>query len=388
MRHIWLAALGVWAQAPSERGMMSDAQQSTRATNLAERREETSKAASCTGRRERHCHRCCSDGDCNLQSDCHLVNGDRHRGHCDDNSGQYECHSHKIGNELHHRARVYCKSLDEPQHTCPICLSSIGQSELTVLCWCMHRFCLTCIEKWSIMQRFCPLCKQTFHGWYYNIKSPSVFDKRDLTIKSSSQTSTHVRAQRRRERFLILRPRLSKPSPWRRTLRTRDQLRRVAEGEGDEEAVKWRASIYKEKFRAVPFIVNSRVKVHQPPLNNPERRARIERRLEPWIRRELQAITGDLDHDLLTHLVLSMWLQFLSAKEEVCGEGSSGQPHKRLAQSGFRDVDALRQLEPFLQEKASSFWHELRRKSHEKKVSSVAKDLEKTTKCSMFALGC
>ncbi|MCO5604397.1 hypothetical protein L7F22_058562, partial [Adiantum nelumboides] len=199
-----------------------------------------------------------------------------------------------------------------------------------------------------------------FHGWYYNIQSSSVFDKKELASKPSS-SSIQRRTQEREERSSILRPKISKPSPRRRTMRTTwDRTRRVEECNSDEQALQWRASIYRNNLRAVPFILNSRVKVYQASPSDPENRARIERRLEPWIRRELEAITGNLDHSLLVHLVLSLWFRFLLEKEEACGGESAGQPFKRVPSAGLRDVDALQQLKPFLQEKASPFWHELR----------------------------
>ena len=78
----------------------------------------------------------------------------------------------------------------KPDHMCPICLCSVEESNLSVLQWCMHSFCVECIEKWSKQERFCPLCKQTFHGWYYNIRRSGEFDVKKLAKCMSSSSSS------------------------------------------------------------------------------------------------------------------------------------------------------------------------------------------------------
>jgi hypothetical protein len=75
-------------------------------------------------------------------------------------------------------------------HSCPICLCAIDESKLSVLRWCMHGFCVECIEKWSNHGRFCPLCKQTFHGWYYNIRSSHEFDVKELSELAGPSSSS------------------------------------------------------------------------------------------------------------------------------------------------------------------------------------------------------
>lgn len=100
------------------------------------------------------------------------------------------------------------------------------------------------------------------------------------------------------------------------------------------------------------------------PANDPERKARIEKRLEPWIRRELQAITGDSDTSILVHLVLSLWFNAITHRENNgVIYGSSEQWHNRTPATDhavFGDAEAVGQLYPFLEEKASAFWHELK----------------------------
>eukprot|EP00250_Pteridium_aquilinum_P012912 c21023_g3_i1 orf=113-1462(+) len=426
MRHVWLSSLGVWAQA-QEPFVDDDAGivEATPCRSL-EKREGSAVVGSCSNgegsstekrkrKRHGHCHSPHDGHHYHHTRDGHFhhegrdgghlhsqaydghhqryhneppnhdedARDDRHRHSCC-NDKKHHCygppHRYDACDDGHHHSCRHRKAYgefpqhdqDDSHHTCPICLSPITQSNLTVLRWCMHRFCITCIEKWSCMQRFCPLCKQIFHGWYYNIQSPSAFEKKDLTVEASSQASSQIAARGRRERHPIPRQptslsvRRSKPLPWRRAFgfprrTTSTYPERVAESKADEEALQWRASIYKKNLRAVPVHMNSRVKVKQAPANDPERKARIERRLEPWIRRELQAIMGDPDPSLLVHLALSLWLHAVSEREKITEYGTSGQRHvHRIPATEFDDGEAVRQLEPILQEKASAFWHELR----------------------------
>lgn len=253
---------------------------------------------------------------------------------------------------------------DQP---CPICLSPIHPAHLAVLCWCMHRFCTHCIQKWSLVKPFCPLCKQTFHGWYFNIRSPSEFDRQAVTSTATPLSSTNHRSgpsgvRRRTERQPTSMSRhnfkRSLPLQWRRSFRfsrktaPRD-LEINAEGRATEEALRWRASIYRKSLRAVPVHVDRRMHVKQAPVSSPERKARIERRLEPWIRRELQALTDDSDPSLLVHFVLSLWIVVLTQRE-------GNEENRSNSNDRFEDAQAVKHLEPFLEERASAFWHELR----------------------------
>lgn len=288
-------------------------------------------------------------------------------------------HGHGHGHHHHHHHHDHPHHHDhdghlrDHHHMCPICLSHIEQSNLSVLRWCMHRFCVNCIQRWSLMQRFCPLCKQIFHGWYYNIRSSSLFDKKDLTVNATPQTSDQLTGRRRYPIPRLNRQptstsvRRSQPLPWRRPFQSSKRtapthFERTAET--DEEALQWRASIYRRGLRAVPPHVNTKVNVKQAPANDPGRKARIEKRLEPWVRRELQAITGDSDTSILVHLVLSLWLNAITHRENNgVIHGSSEQWHNRTPATDhavFGDAEAVRQLNPFLEEKASTFWHELK----------------------------
>jgi len=52
---------------------------------------------------------------------------------------------------------------DDPEKQCCICLEEPSKAELSTLDGCNHRFCFSCIEKWSERENRCPLCKTRFH---------------------------------------------------------------------------------------------------------------------------------------------------------------------------------------------------------------------------------
>lgn len=71
-------------------------------------------------------------------------------------------------------------------------------------------------------------------------------------------------------------------------------------------------------------------------------------RIEPWIKRELQAILGDPDPCIIVHVATSLFISIHERKYE----GPSGQSEV--------EPDFLSPLQPFLHEKTKMFWHELR----------------------------
>lgn len=75
---------------------------------------------------------------------------------------------------------------------------------------------------------------------------------------------------------------------------------------------------------------------------------RILQRIEPWIRRELQALLGDGDPSIIVHVATSLFIASLENKDQVL--------------PGQCDVrgDPLASLRPFLVDRTDVFWHELR----------------------------
>ena len=66
--------------------------------------------------------------------------------------------------------------------SCPICLASIALNEKAVLLTCLHCFCVPCIQQWSDVSRSCPLCKQEYVGWYFNITHDDRYDEKVLPV--------------------------------------------------------------------------------------------------------------------------------------------------------------------------------------------------------------
>jgi len=93
--------------------------------------------------------------------------------------------------------------------------------------------------------------------------------------------------------------------------------------------------------------------------------ARAERRLEPWVRRELQAVLPNSDHDFLVRLVLGLWFGVEHEAIQISERpGRSGGPSTRNATEST-EVEgavekAIKELKRFLGDKAEVFWHELR----------------------------
>lgn len=69
---------------------------------------------------------------------------------------------------------------------------------------------------------------------------------------------------------------------------------------------------------------------------------RILHKIEPWIRRELQAILQDPDPTIIVHVATSLYLSSVEMK------------------TADNEDAFLTPLRPFLQESTDMFWHELR----------------------------
>ncbi|XP_019184092.1 PREDICTED: E3 ubiquitin-protein ligase Topors-like isoform X2 [Ipomoea nil] len=117
------------------------------------------------------------------------------------------------------------------------------------------------------------------------------------------------------------------------------QLEAANPGVIRERTLQWRASIYERKLQAVPFSSKNRL-IEQMEHNN-SAKAMVMQRIEPWIKRELEAILDDPNPSVIFHVVTSLFV--------------SGNERRDHATSDF-----LAPLRPFLHEKTEMFWHELR----------------------------
>ncbi|XP_012069386.1 E3 ubiquitin-protein ligase Topors isoform X2 [Jatropha curcas] len=221
--------------------------------------------------------------------------------------------------------------------TCPICLKDLGDHRRTaVITVCLHAYCLRCIRKWSDLKRKCPLCNAAFDSLFYKISfsSRNFLTEKLRALKEGKiaivepDFSSRVRQQMMR----------SRPLPWRRTF---GRPGSVPSDVIAERKLQWRASVYKRSLQAVP--------------SSPEQvsrdgylKERVLQKIEPWIKRELQAILEDPDPSVIIHVASSLYIASLEGNFDV-----------QAAQHGVED-NFLAPLRPFLHNWTNMFWHELR----------------------------
>ncbi|KAL4386943.1 hypothetical protein GQ457_09G023470 [Hibiscus cannabinus] len=242
--------------------------------------------------------------------------------------------------------------------TCPICLRNIDVRGAAVLTVCSHAYCLDCIRKWSDLKRRCPLCNSTFDSWFYKIdlsslrflkqQLPALPECRSVTPRPPSTVTDHRRVIERTRREINSVNRRSRPLPWRRSFGRAGtvSLHVIA-----ERKIQWRASVYNRRLQAVPL--SHGISSQQNVPRNAFDKEKIMQRIEPWIRRELQAILRDPDPSIILHVVSSL----LFSGHEGKFDGSSSSSSRQL---GFDNANFLAPLEPFLHDRTHMFWHELR----------------------------
>ncbi|KAG8636591.1 hypothetical protein MANES_15G015200v8 [Manihot esculenta] len=222
--------------------------------------------------------------------------------------------------------------------TCPICLKDLeDHRRAAVITVCLHSFCLGCIRKWSDLKRKCPLCNSAFDSLFYKI---SLSSRNFLTEKLPPlREGRSVVAE---PEFSLRQPmiRRSRPLPWRRTFGRPGSPRDVIA----ERKLQWRASVYKRGLQVVPLSPGNCPE--QNVSRNGHMKEKIHQRLEPWIRRELQAILEDPDPSVIVHVVSSLFIARL--EKFVVQRGQLG------AEDNF-----LAPLRPFLHNWTNMFWHEL-----------------------------
>ncbi|XWS14036.1 hypothetical protein CRYUN_Cryun36dG0089300 [Craigia yunnanensis] len=237
--------------------------------------------------------------------------------------------------------------------TCPICLRNLDVRGAAVLTFCSHAYCLECIRKWSDVKRKCPLCNSAFDSWFYKIdlSSPKFLTQQLPALSEGKSVFPRPRSTLTDRRRMIERTReemnsvnrRTRPLPWRRSF---GRSGTVPPHVIAERKLQWRASVYYRQLQAVPISpgISSQLNV---PRNDFEKQRTLQR-IEPWIRREIEAILGDPDTSIILHVVSSLFF----SRREGKYDGSSGQ-------LGVED-DFLAPLKPFLQDQTNMFWHEFR----------------------------
>lgn len=238
--------------------------------------------------------------------------------------------------------------------SCPICLCRVVERTAAVVIPCNHAYCVECIRRWSNLKRKCPICNSEFDSWFFGLNLPSkTFRKEKLSVAPAKDKSvfSSSHAYRRRSRWVAERSRenleasrsRTRPLPWRRSFsRGRDEHPDVIA----ERVLLWRASVYERQLQAIP--VSSKDGLLQQITTSNDAKKLVLQRIEPWIKRELQAILGDPDPCVIVHVATSLFISIHERKYE----GPSGQSEV--------EPDFLSPLQPFLHEKTKMFWHELR----------------------------
>ncbi|PON88274.1 Cdk-activating kinase assembly factor [Trema orientale] len=230
--------------------------------------------------------------------------------------------------------------------SCPICLEDLHSRTSVVLTACKHAYCQGCIRKWSNLKRKCPLCNADFDSWFSNIDLSSLkFHKQRLpalNIRASTQFRSEEEEEEDPSRRIVRRR--TAPLPWRRSF-GRPGL--VGADVIAARELRWRSSIYERRLEAVPLAPTENLEQNNISGQNNGVKARIVARIEPWIRRELQAILGDPDPSVIVHVASSLYI----ATIEKTVRFSSGQ-----LDTGDQ---FLAELRPFLLDKTNMFWHEL-----------------------------
>lgn len=86
-------------------------------------------------------------------------------------------------------------------------------------------------------------------------------------------------------------------------------------------------------------------------VNDDHTKARITERIEPWMRRELQAVLGDPDPSIIVHFASALFIKRLERENN----GQSGQGGGILVEDQVSSSLGI-----FLGDKEDTFWHELR----------------------------
>ncbi|KYQ89607.1 RING zinc finger-containing protein [Tieghemostelium lacteum] len=171
---------------------------------------------------------------------------------------------------------------EEEPLTCAICLEKIDN--LTFLDVCFHYYCYICILQWSELNPKCPLCKSIFHSLIYQVKSNTDYKRQVISNKDNSGSNSSYRNENsrtgvRNTHFL--------PSSLSNT---------------DSHAI--RRSIYARGVKAIPMVPSFAFHLSPQAIDNSF--SSWQKKLSPWISRELISILQSENTDILEDLVLSL----------------------------------------------------------------------------------
>ncbi|XP_017216125.1 LOW QUALITY PROTEIN: uncharacterized protein LOC108193812 [Daucus carota subsp. sativus] len=242
--------------------------------------------------------------------------------------------------------------------SCPICLNHIDYRRAAVITACTHAYCIDCIDKWRKLKRKCPLCNAQFDSWFFRFS----FSSRSFSIQKLPPLVAEEKRidggdllRVRSNRFVAGRVVSSREDLDIGNSRTRPLPRLRSFGNPrtappdiiKERILQWRRSIYEQHLQAVPCL-NKKLQ-EQDIIKKQGVKERILQKIEPWIERELKAIISDPDPSILVHVTTSIYISAIERKQNHQG-----------TLVGILEDNYLEALQPFLLERTSMFWHELR----------------------------
>eukprot|EP00741_Cyanophora_paradoxa_P013919 tig00020723_g13436.t1 len=208
---------------------------------------------------------------------------------------------------------------------CPICLEQTQNTALADQCF--HAFCFACILQWAEVTARCPLCKQPFRSVIHSIVSDREYRRYYLPESLLDSGDGPKREPRPQSAFAGGLP---------RRVHSRPAWGQSAQPPAACSAVEARRAVYQ---RGVPC--QTLMSAHARPPIRPAtfREPVLRRKLEPWLRRELQAALEEDDVDaldMMCHFVFSL-----------------------LGQHEIASPRVREELQPFLLGKTGLFLHEL-----------------------------
>ncbi|XP_068776593.1 E3 ubiquitin-protein ligase Topors-like, partial [Struthio camelus] len=104
-----------------------------------------------------------------------------------------------------------------PDATCPICLDTLDN--VAYIKPCFHKFCFSCVFRWSKTKAECPLCKQAFRSILHTVVAEDDYQEHvirppeDGSVASHQQRRAPHRPAIRRRRHPAAHPQQPSPSP-------------------------------------------------------------------------------------------------------------------------------------------------------------------------------
>ncbi|EGC29479.1 hypothetical protein DICPUDRAFT_158926 [Dictyostelium purpureum] len=208
--------------------------------------------------------------------------------------------------------------------TCPICLGPFD--DLTFLDICFHQFCFLCILQWSEVNQKCPLCKNIFHSFIYKVKSNTDYqryiienkskpDKTTTTITTTTTNSTNSNNYNQQQANIrrFNNSHNNNNENYNSNFNNNNRLVFLPTLSITEQH-SFRKSVYVKNIKAIPMVPP--FKLYLDPISISASFKTWQKKLKPWIKRELQSILQTSDTDILEDLVLEILKKYNIVHDE------------------------------------------------------------------------